>query len=225
MSTLTLGLDPGLAPTGWGLVRRAGSVTSYVAHGVLRTDPALDTHARVQALAAGLGVLLTTYRPDAVAIERWVHYGQSETTRAHDLGLVVGALVAAAGAAGVPTLSVSRAQDWRRALGMDPSATKTQAQHRVRMILGLADLLRPQHANDATAVAIVAARDTRPLARAPASLRGWAGRGEVRLPVPAATARELRTLLAVLAHGGAREVSAEVAGVVVTFVAPGGGAP
>lgn len=52
---------------------------------------------------------------------------------------------------------VERAQGWRTALGLPRTATKAQCQERVRAVLGLARPIRPQHANDAAAVAVVAA--------------------------------------------------------------------
>ena len=155
---IVLGLDPGIAPTGWGIVRRDGTRTVHLAHGVLKTDPDAADHARAVQLALGLATVLRDHRPDVVAIERWVHYGQSATVAAHTLGHVIGALFTACSVAGVPTVSTSRAQDWRTALGLSRSATKAQAQERVRAALGLRDVVRPQHASDALAVAIVAAR-------------------------------------------------------------------
>lgn len=214
--SLILGLDPGLAPTGWGLVRRDGCRTAYVAHGVLRTDPAADDHARVQELARGLSELLAARRPDLVAIERWVHYGQSESTQAHGLGLVIGALVAAAGSLGVPTVSLSRAQDWRTALGLPRDATKAQAQERVRVVLGLAAPVRPQHASDALAVAVVAAPSARPLA--PASPR------VMRVPWSPRLDGHLQQAMGAMREGRAQEVSLEVGGVRLILQAPTGGA-
>lgn len=152
--TLILGIDPGLASTGWGLLRREGQRVTHVAHGVIATTPDHgDDHARIQRVARELAVLLRAYRPDALAMERWVHFGQSATIQAHALGLAIGAIVVTAAEAGVPVRSEHRSQDWRRAIGLPATAPKAAVQQRVQALLGLPKPPRPQHAADALAVA------------------------------------------------------------------------
>ena len=154
---VVVGLDPGLAALGWGVVRREGARRVHVAHGALTTAPADGSdHARVASLAVSLRLLLGLHRPAVVAVERWVVYGQSETTQAHTIGLVLGMIVAVCAREGVRVVSTHRAQDWRRALGLAATATKAAAQERVRVALGMQAMPRPQHAADALAVAMVA---------------------------------------------------------------------
>lgn len=154
---VVVGLDPGLAALGWGVVRRVGSQRVHVAHGAMTTAPADGSdHARVAALAVSLRLLLGLHRPAVVAVERWVVYGQSETTQAHTIGLVLGMIVAVCAGEGVRVASTHRAQDWRRALGLAATATKAEAQVRVALALGMQAMPRPQHAADALAVAMVA---------------------------------------------------------------------
>ena len=154
---VVVGLDPGLAALGWGVVRREGARRVHVAHGALTTAPADGSdHARVASLAVSLRLLIGLHRPAVVAVERWVVYGQSETTQAHTIGLVLGMIVAVCAREGVRVVSTHRAQDWRRALGLAATATKAAAQERVRVALGMQAMPRPQHAADALAVAMVA---------------------------------------------------------------------
>ena len=154
---VVVGLDPGLAALGWGVVRREGARRVHVAHGALTTAPADGSdHARVASLAVSLRLLIGLHRPAVVAVERWVVYGQSETTQAHTIGLVLGMIVAVCAREGVRVVSTHRAQDWRRALGLAATASKAEAQARVARALGMGAMPRPQHAADALAVAMVA---------------------------------------------------------------------
>ena len=152
---VVLGLDPGLASLGWGVVRREGTRSVYVAHGCVTThgDDGTD-HERVAALALRLRLLIGLHQPAYVAVERWVCYGQSATTQAHTIGLVLGMVATVCVETGVPMVAQHRAQDWRHAIGLRATATKANAQERVQRVLGLAQVPRPQHAADALAVAV-----------------------------------------------------------------------
>lgn len=156
-----LGLDPGLAALGWALVARVGAGVELRAHGVLTTEPA-DGSAltRVGLLSDGVAALLDAHRPALVVTEAWVdgYAGKgADTTAAHALGLVLGMIRTVCRRDGVEHREGERAQGWRTALGLPRTATKAACQERVRAVLGLARVIRPQHASDAAAVAVVAA--------------------------------------------------------------------
>lgn len=153
VGAVVVGLDPGIAALGWGVVRREGTRSVHVAHGCV-TTPVGDDHARVTELAVSLRLLLALHKPVVVAVERWVCYGQSATTQAHTIGLVLGMIATVCAEWGVPMAAQHRAQDWRTALGLRATATKAQAQERVRVVLGMTATPRPQHAADALAVAM-----------------------------------------------------------------------
>lgn len=159
--TRVLGVDPGLAACGWALVERVGTGVELRGHGVLTTTPDDGSDlARVELLSARLAALLGAQRPDVVASEAWVrrYAGKGAASpHAHTLGLVIGAVRAVCLAAGVEHREGARAQGWRTALGLPRTASKAAAQDRVRAVLRHPQVIRPQHANDAAAVAIVAA--------------------------------------------------------------------
>lgn len=67
--TLVLGLDPGLARTGWGLVQAEGNRLSHIAHGAIETRAADPLAKRLGILHAGLAALLAAYAPDEAAVE------------------------------------------------------------------------------------------------------------------------------------------------------------
>lgn len=153
---VVLGLDPGLASLGWGVVRREGTRSVHVAHGCVTTHNGEGSdHERVAALATSLRLLIGLHKPALVAVERWVCYGQSATTQAHTVGLVLGMIATVCASEQVLMVAQHRAQDWRSAIGLHVTASKANAQERVQRVLGLADVPRPQHAADALAVAVV----------------------------------------------------------------------
>jgi crossover junction endodeoxyribonuclease RuvC len=67
--TLILGLDPGLARTGWGLVAAEGNRLAHVAHGAVTTAAGAPLAVRLATLHAGLVALLAAHRPDEAAVE------------------------------------------------------------------------------------------------------------------------------------------------------------
>jgi crossover junction endodeoxyribonuclease RuvC len=69
-----LGLDPGLARMGWGVVEMTGTRLVHVAHGVLKSDAKDELGIRLCTLHDGLAVVIATLRPQAVAVEQaFVH--------------------------------------------------------------------------------------------------------------------------------------------------------
>lgn len=161
VSATVLGIDPGLAACGWAVVARVGTAIELRAHGTLTTEPADGSPlTRVGLLADGVAALLEEHRPALVVTEAWVdgYEGKgADTTAAHALGMVLGMIRVVCRRADVVHREGERAQGWRTALGLPRDATKAACQERVRAVLGIAKVIRPQHANDAAAVAIVAA--------------------------------------------------------------------
>lgn len=163
-----IGIDPGLAALGWAVVERDGSRLRLAAHGCIATTPAQGSDLdRVELLARGLREVLDSHRIDLAVTEAWRYYGgRSEdsskgkgaaTTQAHTIGLVLGMVRTVCASAGVRHVEGERAQGWRAALGLPRAASKAACQERVRVVLGLAKVIRPNHASDAAAVATVAA--------------------------------------------------------------------
>lgn len=156
--TRVLGVDPGLASCGWAVLSVEGRALSLVAHGCVVTSPDDgDDITRAVSVASAVGDVARAHEVKRVVSEAWRHYEQSDATTAHTMGLVVGALAMAARACGVEFREGPRAQEWRVALGLPRTATKAQCQERVRAALGLAKVIKPQHASDAASLAMVAA--------------------------------------------------------------------
>jgi crossover junction endodeoxyribonuclease RuvC len=178
-----LGIDPGLAHTGFGVVaRRAGRLVALDG-GVIRTGARGTPERRLALLHARVTALLAEHRPEAVALEA-LFFGQNARS-AFAVGQARGAVLLAAGQAGVACVDYTPQQVKGAVCGAGRAA-KDQVGRMVQALLGLPDPPRPDHAADALAVAICHANHA-PLATATRRPRsGGVGPGR---PVAPAHAR------------------------------------
>ncbi len=146
-----LGIDPGLSRCGYGLVQRASGGTRAVAVGVLRTDGALGTPARLAELQADLRALLQEHRPAVVAIERVLF--QVNVRTAIPVAQAAGIAMAEAIAAGCEVVEYSPNQVKQAVAGVG-GASKEQVERMVQVLIGVEQPLRPVDAADAVAVAL-----------------------------------------------------------------------
>lgn len=165
-----LGVDPGLASLGWGLVWARGHALEHLAHGVIRTTPDHGPdHHRAVLLARELVHQVrraSCPRPVLASIEQWAWYGEGSGQASHAMGLAIGAVCTALEGVGIPVEVARRAQDWRHRLGLKTTASKAEVAERVRVLLRLAAVPRPEHAADALALAVVATGQATQLALA-----------------------------------------------------------
>ena len=165
---LVLGIDPGTASTGSGLVRSEGSRLQALQDGVIRTAPGVPLERRLAEIHARVAELLDTHEPDAVAIEE-LYFGANART-AFAVGQARGVVLLAAGQRGVPSRSYTP-QQVKGAVCGHGRAGKDQVGRMVARLLGLAVVPTPDHAADALAVAICDLNRA-PLARAVAAVPG-----------------------------------------------------
>jgi len=148
---IVLGIDPGLASTGYGVVApREGSLTALDG-GVIETRTGVPQELRLADIHAEIYELLARYRPDAVALEE-LYFGQNVRT-AFAVGHARGAVMLAAGQHGTSCASYTP-QQVKSAVCGDGRAGKDQVARMVKTLLRLAEEPRPDHAADALAVAI-----------------------------------------------------------------------
>jgi crossover junction endodeoxyribonuclease RuvC len=159
---LVLGIDPGTANTGYGLVRGIGSRLEVVDEGIIQTRPGVALERRLADIHERVGELLDGYRPDAMAIEE-LYFGANVRT-AFAVGQARGAVMVAAGQRGLPCTGYTP-QQVKGAVCGSGRAEKAQVARMVSALLGLAEVPRADHATDALAVAICHANGA-PLARA-----------------------------------------------------------
>jgi crossover junction endodeoxyribonuclease RuvC len=148
---VVLGIDPGTARTGFGVVRVDGSTFRALDHGAVVTAPGVDMGARLARIHEAVSDLVRRHAPQAVALESLFVGANPRTILA--VGQARGAVLAACGSAGVPSAEYSPAQVKAAVCGYG-RAEKSQVGRMVEAILALAEAPASDHAADALAVAI-----------------------------------------------------------------------
>ncbi len=148
---IVLGIDPGLAHTGWGVVAQCGSRLSCVAYGCVTTSPSMQLADRLLKIHDQIGAVIARFEPTCVGIET-VWFGQN-ITAAFATGQARGAALVAAAAAGLEVGEFTPNQIKLSVVG-EGHAEKEQVQYMVRHLLGLREDPHPDHAADALAAAI-----------------------------------------------------------------------
>ena len=149
---LALGIDPGTAITGYGLVRQAenGDLLA-LAHGVIQTMPDIPLPERLVAIYRETVRLLEQYQPDTAAVEKL--FFQKNVRTAISVGQARGVVLLALAQAKVPIGNYTP-MEVKQAVAGYGNADKQQVQHMVRALLNLEEIPRPDDAADALAVAI-----------------------------------------------------------------------
>ena len=146
-----LGIDPGLASTGFGVVARHAGRVVALDGGVVATASGAAVEARLALLHERVEVLLAEHRPDAVALEA-LFFGRNARS-AFAVGQARGVVLLAAGQAGVACVDYTP-QQVKGAVCGSGRADKEQVGRMVQALLSLPHPPHPDHAADALAVAI-----------------------------------------------------------------------
>ncbi|NPA26261.1 MAG: crossover junction endodeoxyribonuclease RuvC [Chloroflexi bacterium] len=147
-----LGLDPGLALTGYGVVEphpRGGF--RVITYGVIRTAAKEPLPQRLLHLYQGMRALLETYQPEAAAVERL--FVQRNLRSVMSVGQARGVVLLTLAQFQVPVAEYTPTQV-KTALTGYGAARKAQMQRMVQLLLGLPEIPRPDDAADALAVAL-----------------------------------------------------------------------
>jgi|SRR5580700_257522 crossover junction endodeoxyribonuclease RuvC len=167
---IVLGIDPGLANTGYGVVARDGHRLVALDGGVIQTRAGVSQGRRLADIYGAVDALLAEHEPDGMALEE-LYFGQNVRT-AFAVGQARGVVMLAAGQRDVPSESYTP-QAVKSAVCGSGRADKSQVARMVAALLGLESPPRPDHAADALAVAICHLNRA-PLSRALASVAGAA---------------------------------------------------
>ena len=159
---IVLGIDPGLASTGFGVVLRRAGRLAALDGGVIATSARTAPERRLAAVHERVAGLLAEHRPDVVALEA-LFFGRNAPS-AFAVGQARGVILLAAGQAGVPCVDYTP-QQVKGAVCGTGRAAKEQVGRMVQALLSLPEAPRPDHAADALAVAICHANHA-PLAAA-----------------------------------------------------------
>jgi len=146
-----LGVDPGYAILGWGVIGYGASRHSLLGYGSIETDKDVPWPERLGAVYTGLIGIIEQYRPEVCAIEE-LFWGSNQKT-AIKVGEARGAAVLACANSGLRVFEYTPLQV-KQALTGYGRADKHQMQEMVRQILGLEQAPRPDDAADAVGVAI-----------------------------------------------------------------------
>jgi crossover junction endodeoxyribonuclease RuvC len=149
---IILGIDPGTATTGYGLVAEdATGEARLLRCGAILTAAGVPMPERLLAIHREVTALIRDYSPDALAVEA-LFFGRNVTT-ALTVGQARGVVLLAAAQAELPVYEYKPAEVKQALVGYG-KAEKAQIQEMVRMLLGLPEVPRPDDAADAVAVAI-----------------------------------------------------------------------
>ena len=148
---IVLGIDPGYALMGWGVVEAEGSRMKLINYGCIETKAGVPMQNRLRTLQLGIRDLLNIYRPDDVAFEE-LFFARNVTT-ALMVGAARGAAIIAA-AEYTQNLYEYTPMQIKQAITGYGKADKKQIQQMVKLLLKLEEIPKPDDAADAIACAI-----------------------------------------------------------------------
>ena len=146
-----LGIDPGYAIVGWGVVDYQGNRFSPVGFGAVTTAAGVDFEKRLEQVYQGVKEVFETYRPEALSIEK-LFYQHNQTT-VIGVAEARGVILLAAAQAGVPIFEYTPMQV-KQSVSSYGMAVKKQVQEMTRILLHLPTVPKPDDTADALAMAI-----------------------------------------------------------------------
>lgn len=161
---IILGIDPGTAMLGYGLVERTGPRLRAIDYGVIKTPAHMELPERLESIYLSLTDLIELHAPVLVGVERLFFTKNAQTAFA--VGQARGVVLLAAA---LHDLEIREAtpNEVKVATAGHGSASKSQVARMVQAILGLADVPEPDDAADALAIAICVANRERSVSRIP----------------------------------------------------------
>jgi crossover junction endodeoxyribonuclease RuvC len=146
-----LGIDPGLATTGWGVVKKNKAIYELVDYGCLITTTKEEHSNRLLAINIGLKKLIKKHMPDIIAVEELFFYKNVKT--ATKVGEARGVILLTAAELNIKIKEFTPLQV-KQAITSYGWAEKKQMQKMVKALLNLKTIPKPNDAADALAVAI-----------------------------------------------------------------------
>ena len=150
-----LGVDPGVATVGFGIIDAAAGAQRAVRYGVITTPAGLRLALRLMQIKRDISELIATFRPDSIAVEELFFNTNLKTAIAVAHGRA--AIILAGEARGVPMFEYTPLQVKKAVVGYG-HATKKQVMDMVKKLLSMEQVPKPDDAADALAVAICHAR-------------------------------------------------------------------
>lgn len=150
-----LGIDPGVAIVGFGVIESEQSAQSLVRCGVITTPAHTPLSSRLNSIYVDLTELIATFQPDAIAIEEL--FFNTNITTGISVAQARGVILLACYQSGVPVFEYTPLQVKQAVVGYG-RAEKAQVMDMVKRILHLQNVPRPDDAADAVAIALCHAR-------------------------------------------------------------------
>ncbi len=153
MKIKVVGVDPGLAATGIGIVTGSTHKVGAYAFGAIRTSPQSTQGFRLERIYSRLRALIDDEKPDLMVIEDVFSldkFPQSGIT----LGKVCGVILLAAHQAGIDARAIA-VREAKQVLTGNGNASKAQLERAVRRAVGCDQAIRPYHASDALGLALI----------------------------------------------------------------------
>jgi len=148
-----LGIDPGLASTGWGVLEDGNGSIRYVDHGIIETKAGCPRAQRLFFILQSIRSIIDKYSPAEAAIET-LYFGKNVTS-AIPVAEARGVISAAVAERGIPLRELTP-NAIKTGVAGHAGADKKQVQEMVRVILGLEKIPKPNHSADALGAAICA---------------------------------------------------------------------
>lgn len=146
-----LGIDPGTATTGWGLVQSRGTRLIHLAHGTIKTPAGMPFEKRLDRIYAELKALIIEHKPDGLAIERL--FFKQNVTNGIAVAQARGVIALAAAHAGL-SIGEFSPREVKAAITSNGGADKRQMQAMIKILLNLDATPKPDDAADALGIAI-----------------------------------------------------------------------
>ena len=150
-SKVIIGIDPGYAITGYGIIEKSGNKLKVLDFGVIETKPKTDFEIRLLTINENIRSLLEIYKPDYMAVEEL--FLSKNTTTAIGTAQARGVVIVEAARANIPVYEYTPGQIKLAVTGYG-KADKNQVQTMVQHLLGLKGIPKPDDAADGLAVAI-----------------------------------------------------------------------
>ncbi|MFI3114644.1 MAG: crossover junction endodeoxyribonuclease RuvC [Clostridia bacterium] len=148
---LILGIDPGYAIVGYGLVSYDNYKFKPKGHGAITTKAKVPMHLRLLEIQQDMITLLETFKPDMVAVEKL--FFNTNTKTAIDVAQARGVIIVVCASKNIPIYEYTPLQVKQSVTGYG-RAEKNQVMEMTKSILGLSAVAKPDDASDALAVAI-----------------------------------------------------------------------
>lgn len=152
---IILGIDPGLATIGFGVIKNNEGNPEFLDCGIIKTSPDLDLPERLNIIKHDILKLLDSIKPDVVGVEEL--FFAKNVTNAMKVAHARGVIIEAVYSRGIPIINFTPLQVKNNVTG-DGAAKKWQIQEMVKRLLNLKRHPKPDDAADALAVALCAER-------------------------------------------------------------------